>query len=179
MFLHLTGKGCIMKKLIFLLTLITIPVFADWLDDVVKMVEKENCFNYRKANNIITTYINQDKERIRELEDHNQKEADTGLLEKVKDFTVDNAQLLAARTSLKYHEGVAEFFKKLSLDAEKRKTFHSQCLEFSKLTCKLSKAEVAYSRAKKNRDKARLLAHVGAAKAQVEAKRVYLKAIKF
>lgn len=168
-----------MKKLMLLLTFTTLPVFADWLDDVVDMVEREHCFNYRKATKIIGTYIKRDKECIQELEDHNQTGTQKGILEKVKDAVVDNSQLLAARVSLKYHQGVAAYFKKLSLNQEDRKEFISECLEFSRLTGKLAKAEVQYARAKRKRDKPRLLTHVVAAKARVEGKRTCMKAVKF
>lgn len=166
-----------MKKLMLFVALATIPVYADWLDDIVEMVEKEDCFNYRKASTIIDGYINKDKERIAELEAHNQKSTRKGIVEKVKDVAVDSAQLVAARTSLKYHQGVADYFTRLSLNKEKRESFAQNCKEFSKLTCKLAKLEIKYSRTKSRRAQASLIAQMGAAKARVEAKRTYLKSI--
>ncbi len=167
-----------MKKLMLLLLLSTAPLVADWLDDIVDMVDKENCFNYRKAHKIIDKYITADKERIQELEDHNQKSTNKTTLEKVVDATTDTAQLLATRTALKYHEGVADYLKRLAQNKEQRDDFVCSCQDLAKLSCKLAKLEVQYARQKRHRDKASLIAQIGLTKAEIATKKAYLKAVK-
>lgn len=166
-----------MKKLCIVLALTSASISGDWVDDMVASVTENNGFNVDKAAKIIKKYIEQDKTEIETIE----KEADGGrkggFWAALRGGTYQ-AQLVAAKASLKNHEAVGKFLKELPENRHDREELIRNCRELYELSKELAELQKQLEEAKAYSRKAHIGALIAAKAMHIQTKKTLMKTFK-
>lgn len=166
-----------MKKLCIVLALASASISADWVDDMVASVTENNGFIVDKATKIIKKYIEQDKSEIETIEKESQGTRRNGFWAALRGGTYQ-AQLIAAKASLKNHEAVEKFLKELPENKNDREELVRNCRELHELSKELVELQKQLEEAKAYSRKAHVGALIAAKAMHIQTKKTLMKTFK-
>lgn len=166
-----------MKKLCIVLVLATVSISADWVDDMVASIAENNGFNVDKASKIIKNYIEQDKTEIEAIEKESEGGRKGGFWAALRGGTYQ-AQLVAAKASLKNHEAVEKFLKELPENKHEREELIRNCRELFELNKDLAELQKQLEEAKAYTRKAQVAALIAAKGMHIQTKKTLMKTFK-